>query len=541
MIFLNTLKMIIELLGGLGLFLYGMKLMGDGLENAAGEGLKNIIEKVTSNRLMGVFIGTIVTAIIQSSSATTVMVVGFVNAGLMNLSQALGIIMGANIGTTITAQLVAFKLDAIAPLFVFLGTIIIMISKVKRSHEIGNIILGFGILFTGMSTMSIAMKPLADSPWFTQVILAIGDNWFIGIFAGLALTALIQSSSATTGILIALASTGAINITIALPILFGCNIGTCITALLSSIGTNRTARKTALLHVIFNVLGTVIAIPFLGLLGDLVQITSSDVSRQIANAHTIFNLANTIILFPFSTYMVSFVNKIIPENDDEIEKIGPKYIDDRLLETPVIAAGQMFKETIRMANKAKKNVELAMNSFVNNDKESIKKLSENENIVNILEESITTYSVKLSNYDLSPKEKEMVSLTFHVIIDIERISDHAQNIANLALEKINRNIDYSDKTINELYQIYDLTMEALKIAITSYATKDSERAKTIMEVEEKINKLQKSFREKHLERLHNEQCTAYAGTIFLDLINNFERIGDHATNITEAVISNYDN
>ncbi|MBE6072394.1 MAG: Na/Pi cotransporter family protein [Clostridium butyricum] len=539
---MDSLKMIIELLGGLGLFLYGMKLMGDGLENAAGEGLKSILERVTSNRIMGILVGAIVTGIIQSSSATTVMVVGFVNAGLMNLSQAFGVIMGANIGTTITAQLVAFKLDAIAPLFVFVGTIAIMIAKAKKRREIGNIILGFGILFTGMAAMGNAMSPLADSPFFTQVVIAIGDNWFIGIIAGLAFTALIQSSSATTGILIALASTGAINITLALPILFGCNIGTCITAILSSIGTNKTAHKTALLHLMFNFIGTVIAIPFLGILGDFVQITSPDISRQIANAHTVFNVVNTIILFPFSNYLISFANKMIPENDDDaIDKVGPKYMDNRFLETPVIAAGQVVKETIRMANKAKKNVELSMKSFVDNDEKAIQKVYENEKIINVLEESITAYLVKLSKCELSSKEKELASSTFHVIIDIERIGDHAKNIAELSTEKIDRNLKYSSNAINELYELYNLTMEALQIAITCYATKDIEKAKTILEVEEKINKLQKNFRQKHIQRLNDEKCTAYAGAIFLDLINNFERIGDHSTNITEAVISNYSN
>lgn len=534
--------MIIELLGGLGLFLYGMKLMGDGLENAAGEGLKSILERVTSNRVMGILVGAVVTSIIQSSSATTVMVVGFVNAGLMNLSQAFGVIMGANIGTTITAQLVAFKLDAVAPLFVFVGTLAIMVAKAKKRREIGNIILGFGILFTGMATMSAAMSPLADSPLFTQIVIAIGDNWFIGIMAGLAFTALIQSSSATTGILIALATTGAINITLALPILFGCNIGTCITAILSSIGTNKTAHKTALLHLMFNFIGTVIAIPFLGILGDFVQITSPDISRQIANAHTVFNVVNTIILFPFSNYLISFANKMIPETDDDtIDKVGPKYMDNRFLETPVIAAGQVVKETIRMANKAKQNVELSMKAFVNNDEKAMQKVYENEKIINVLEESITAYLVKLSKCELSSKEKELASSTFHVIIDIERIGDHAKNIAELSGEKIDRNLKYSSNAINELYELYNLTLEALQVAITCYATKDIEKANSILEIEEKINKLQRDFRQKHIQRLNDEKCTAYAGAIFLDLINNFERIGDHSTNIAEAVISNYSN
>ncbi|MDU4658959.1 MAG: Na/Pi cotransporter family protein, partial [Clostridium butyricum] len=265
--------------------------MGDGLENAAGEGLKTILEKVTSNRIMGVGIGAIVTAVIQSSSATTVMVVGFVNAGLMTLAQAAGVIMGANIGTTITAQLVAFKLDQVAPVFVFVGAALVMFAKAKKRKEIGNIILGFGILFTGMGAMSGAMKPLASSPMFTDVLLAIGDNWFIGIIAGAAITAVLQSSSATTGILIALASTGLIDIGLALPIVFGCNIGTCITAMLASVGTNKTAHKAALLHLVFNIVGTIVFLPFIGLIAKFVQYVSpDDVSRQIANAHTVFNV-----------------------------------------------------------------------------------------------------------------------------------------------------------------------------------------------------------------------------------------------------------
>ena len=293
---------IMKLMGGLGLFIYGMKLMGDGLENAAGDGLKKILEKVTSNPIKAVLVGAIVTAVIQSSSATTVMVVGFVNAGLMNLTQATGIIMGANIGTTITAQLVSFKLDQIAPLFVFLGTIMVMFARGKKRKDIGNIVLGFGILFTGMGIMSGAMKPLTSSPVFEQLIVTIGDNWLIGVIAGATITAILQSSSATTGILVALATAGAINIQVALPIIFGCNIGTCITAIIASIGANKTAHKAAAIHLIFNIVGTIIFLPFLGLLGVAVTKMSPDVSRQIANAHTVFNIVNTMLLLPFSKY-----------------------------------------------------------------------------------------------------------------------------------------------------------------------------------------------------------------------------------------------
>jgi phosphate:Na+ symporter len=537
----DTIKVIIQLMGGLGLFIYGMKLMGDGLENAAGEGLKTILEKVTSNRIMGVGIGAIVTAVIQSSSATTVMVVGFVNAGLMTLAQAAGVIMGANIGTTITAQLVAFKLDQVAPVFVFVGAALVMFAKAKKRKEIGNIILGFGILFTGMGAMSGAMKPLASSPMFTDVLLAIGDNWFIGIIAGAAITAILQSSSATTGILIALASTGLIDIGLALPIVFGCNIGTCITAMLASVGTNKTAHKAALLHLVFNIVGTIVFLPFIGLIAKFVQYVSpDDVSRQIANAHTVFNVANTALLLPFTNYIIKFINKAIP-CEENIEKAGPKYIDDRVLETPVIAAGQVIKETIRMANKAKENVELSMKAFVDGDESLIEKVYENEKIINILEESITEYLVKLAKCDLSDKEKGIVASTFHVIIDIERIGDHADNIADLTIEKINKNLKYSKDAIDELYEIYNSTLEALEIAIDSYVTRDITKAKSIIDVEDKIDAYQRTYREKHIQRLYDGKCNAFAGAVFLDLISSFERIGDHSTNITESVLENYVN
>lgn len=537
---MESLIVIIKLMGGLGLFIYGMKLMGDGLENAAGEGLKSILEKVTKNPLIAVLVGAIVTAVIQSSSATTVMVVGFVNAGLMNLAQAAGIIMGANIGTTITAQLVAFKLDTIAPLFIFFGAFMVMFAKGKKRRDIGNIILGFGILFTGMGMMSAAMKPLTESPVFKQILLTVGSNMFLGILAGAVLTAILQSSSATTGILVALATAGAIDINLALPIIFGCNIGTCITAMIATIGTNKTAHKAAMLHLIFNLGGTILFIPILmsGLLGDIVsKITPGDVSRQIANSHTVFNLVNTAIMLPLTGVLIKIVNRIIPGEDEE-EEYGVKYIDDRLLETPVIAAGQVAKETIRMANKARKSLELSMKAFENNDIKLVEKVYENEKIINTLDEAITTYLVKLSKCELSGKEQGIVASTFHTVIDIERIGDHADNIAGLASQKITKNLEYSDEAIKQLRTMYDNTIKSLDIAIESYTIRDIEKAKSIQEVEDNINKLQKKYRELHIKRLYDGTCNAYGGAIFLDVISNFERIGDHSINIAESVIEN---
>lgn len=530
---------LIQVAGGLGLFLFGMKLMGEGLENAAGDKLKSILEKVTKNPISAVLVGAFVTMVIQSSSATTVMVVGFVNAGLMNIAQAAGVIMGANIGTTITAQLVAFKLDEIAPLFVIVGVVLLMSAKQKKRKDIADIVLGFGILFMGMGIMSSALKPLADSPMFSELIMAIGENWVLGIFTGLALTAILQSSSATTGILIALASTGSITINIVLPILFGCNIGTCVTALIASIGANKTAHKAAAIHLMFNILGTLIFIPFLKPLGHIVQeMSPGDVQRQIANAHTIFNVTATIILVPLSKYMIMIVNKLI-KGEDEVELRGPKYLDERLLETPVIAAGQVQKETLRMANKAKENLELSMKAFRQNNESLVKKVYDNEKLINILEEEITAYLVKLSKCDLSAKESNLVASTFHIVTDIERIGDHVENIADLTLEKVGRKLKYSEDALNEIDYIYDQTIKALDITIDSYANENIEEAGTIYEIERKIDASQKEFRENHIKRLSQGSCNAYDGAIFMDLLSNFERIGDHATNIAESVMEVY--
>ena len=537
---LDTLMVIIKLLGGLGLFIYGMKLMGDGLENAAGEGLKKILEKVTKNPIIAVIVGAIVTAVIQSSSATTVMVVGFVNAGLMNLAQAAGIIMGANIGTTITAQLVSFKLTEIAPIFAFAGAMMVMFVKGKKNREIGNIILGFGILFIGMGTMSSSMKPLTSSPVFEQVLSTVGNNWFLGILAGAIITAVLQSSSATTGILVALATAGALDINAALPIIMGCNIGTCVTAMIATVGTNKTAHKAALLHLIFNLVGTIIFLPFIitNVLGNFVAGFSGDVSRQIANSHTIFNVVNTIIMVPLIPILIKIVNKLIPGEDTDDEKAGVKYIDNRLLETPVIAAGQVIKETIRMANKSKKSLELAMSAFNNNDEKLVEKVYENEKVINTLEESITTYLVKLSKCELSDKEKNIVAATFHIVNDIERIGDHAENLADLTIQKINKKLEYSTEALEELKSIYESTIKAVDIAVESYENRDVEKAKSVMEVESQIDKKQRKFRDLHIKRLYDGSCNAYAGAIYLDLLSNLERIGDHSTNIAESVIEN---
>ena len=532
---MNIFNMIVELIGGLGLFLYGMKIMGDGLENAAGEKLKVILEKVTSNRFLGVLIGALVTAVIQSSSATTVMVVSFVNTGLMNLMQAVGVIMGANIGTTITAQMVSLDLSKIAPLFIGLGVVIVMTAKKKRVKEIGYIALGFGMLFLGMNMMSQSMAPLSESNTFKDIITVIGDNRLVGVACGLAMTAIVQSSSATTGILVALASTNSISINAALPIILGCNIGTCVTALLASIGSNRTAKKAAMLHLMFNIIGVIIFLPFTTILGNFVtSVNPSNVARQVANAHTIFNIIVTIILFPLARFMVMFVNKILP-GDGELEKEGAIYLDKKLIDTPVVAVGQIHKETVRMASLAKDNVKSAMDGFLNNDKSLIDKVFENEKLINTLEKQITDYLVMISSKELSEEDNKVVTSTFHVINDIERIGDHAENIAELALEKINENISIDGEAKVELIDMFNKTFDAVTLSMKCYDSRNVHEAEKIREIEENIDIYEKSLRESNIIRLNKKVCSANSSTIFLDLISNFERIGDHSTNIAESV------
>lgn len=533
---MEIVNIIIQLIGGLGLLLFGMKLMGDGLENAAGEKLRVILEKVTSNKYMGVLVGAFVTAVIQSSGATTVMVVSFVNSGLMTLMQATGVIMGANIGTTITAQMVSFKLDGIAPLFIGLGAVILLVSKKKRIKDISYIILGFGLLFLGMGTMSGAMKPLASSDEFKNVIQVIGGNRFLGIFVGLGITAISQSSSVTTGVLVALANTGVIDMSVALPVIFGGNIGSCVTAFLASISSNRTAKKASIIHILFNVIGVIIFLPFMGILSNIVQyITPNDVARQVANSHTIFNVVVTIILLPLSKYIVKLANKILP-GEDSVENTGALYLDKKLLETPIVATGQILKETERMGKLAKKNVGLAMKALLEDDEKAKEDAYKNEAIINTLEREITNYLVLLSSHQLPTEDSKILSATFHIINDIERIGDHAKNIIELAIEKQENNVVFDGEAREDIINMYNKTIESVEFALNCYNKRDVVGAKDIREIEESIDNYEKQLRESNILRLNKKICSANGSAIFLDLISNLERIGDHSTNIAERVI-----
>lgn len=528
---MNSFEIFTGIFGGLGLFLYGMKLMSDGLENIAGEKLKSILEKITSNKIMGVLVGTIVTAIIQSSSAITVMVVSFVNAGLMTLGQATGVILGSNIGTTITAQMVSLKLEVIAPIFIGIGAIVIVVTKNKRVKDLAYIALGFGVLFMGMGLMSSSLKPVSELAIFNKFILLVGKNSILGVLIGILITAILQSSSATTGILVALAVSGNLDMSVAFPIILGCNIGTCITAILAGLTANRIAKKAALLHLFFNIFGTILFLPFSDKVVMIVQyLTPDNVARQVANAHTIFNVVITIFILPISKYFVKLVNKILPD-DGRRQVCGAIYLDKKLLETPIVASTQIVKETIRMAEIARNNFQLAMQSFFYGKDEDIKNVYENENIINMLEKEITEYLIALSQHNLPEENAELVSEVYHTINDIERIGDHAENIVELAINKINNNIQLSDEALKEVEEISKATLESVDIAIRCFKKRESNDEIIVNEIEDRIDILEKNFRNNNIMRLNSRQCYANAGVMFFDLLSNLERIGDHANNI----------
>lgn len=533
-------KMIFYLAGGLGLFIYGMKLTSEGLEKAAGDRMKKLIEVLTSNTFTAILVGTAVTALIQSSSATTVMVVGFVNAGLMNLYQAAGIIMGANIGTTLMAQLIAFNLSDYAPLMIAIGTAFLMFSKKKKTKDMAQILLGFGIIFLGMNMMSTSMSPIAKEKWFSDLILNLNNNPILGVFVGLGMTAIVQSSGATIGILQALAKTGTIGINVAIPVLFGDNIGTCATALLASIGTNKNAKRAAVIHLTFNTIGTIIFMFLLKWIVMLIEMLGGDVSRQIANTHTIFNVVNTAIQAPFIPLLVKFVNKVVPGKDEAAESMSLKYIDKRLLETPSVAVGQLLNEIVRMGNIAADNLATSIKAIINNDEKCIAQVKEKEEVINFLEKEITSFMVELSNTPLAEDQLAEVTSFFHVVNDIERIGDHAENLSEFAQYKINDRLDFSEDGEKALDKMAGIVHTSVVNAITALKESDTELAKSVIENEANIDRMEKYLREDHIGRLNRRECLPVSGTIFLDCLSNLERIGDHSNNIAEIVAGVYE-
>ncbi len=538
----EVLKIAVELFGGLGLFLYGMTVMSEGLAKAAGPKMKQMIEILTTNRFMGVVVGAFVTMIVQSSSATTVMVVGFVNAGIMNLTQAISVIMGANVGTTITAQLVAFKLTAIAPIAIGLGVCLKVFSKDHSLNRYSEILLGFGILFLGMDSMKSAMHPLREFPAFIDLLTSFGNHnvfsMLMAILTGFGVTALVQSSSATTAIMVALASAGLLPIDAAFPVLLGTNIGTCVTALISSIGANKTAKRAAVMHMLFNVIGTfifafILAKPALWLVKEFWVRPE----RQLAMMHTLFNVGTTLLLVGFAPFIVKAAEKIIPIKDDEVQadKVT-KYLDERLLETPSIAFVQAKKEILHMGNLAYSSLKLSGEAILEASTEKANKVFEIEKKINIVEEQIVHYLIELSNTDISMKERIVLDGFFNTVNDIERVGDHADNMAELAISRISDDARFSDLAIGELQSMITDCMAAFRQSLNALHSYDAVSANAVIETESYIDLLEKKLRKKHITRLREGSCDTTAGVIYLDAISNLERVGDHSSNIALAVL-----
>ncbi len=532
-------SMLIMLVGGLGLFIYGMKMMGDGLEKAAGSRLKRLLEILTENRFMGLLVGTIVTAIIQSSSATTVMVVGFVNAGIMTLKQTVGVIMGANIGTTMTAFLISLNLTDIAPIAIFIGVGLIFFSKKHFVRSIGEIIAGFGILFLGMDLMSSSMAPLRDSQTFQNIVTQF-SNPVIGVLTGAIFTMIVQSSSASIGIIQALALQGLIGLDSAIYVLFGQNIGTCITAILASIGTSTNAKRAAVIHLLFNTIGTIVFMIAIQLGVPYIQfiesITPDRAVSQIANAHIGFNIFNTALLFPFGNYLVKISEHLVQGKEEEYEEMRLKYLDKRILETPPIAVAQIMKEVVRMASISKNNVQIAMKAFLENDQAAIDEVYRHEDVINYLNQEITQYLVLCNGLELPERDFRLVSGLYHVVNDIERIGDHAENLVEYAEYSMEHNLSFSDMAKSELMEMTNKVMEMLENTFNALKKRDFKLAEMVLEQEEKIDDLKDRLRASHIERLNNQLCAPESGVIFLDIVSNLERVADHATNVVQSVL-----
>lgn len=536
-----TITPIAGLIGGLGLFLYGMVQMGNGLQKAAGDKLRGILKALTSKTWMGVLVGALVTAIIQSSAATTVMLVSFVNAGLMTLTQAIGVIMGANIGTTMTAQLIAFRLSDFALPAIGLGAVIFLFSKRRTYKYFGQIILGFGILFLGMMVMTEAMKPLSANPSLIQFVAILGKRPLLGVLAGIMMTIVIQSSSATIGVLMAAASQGLITFETALPILFGDNIGTCVTAVLASIGASLSAKRTALAHVLFNVFGTILGLAFLPVFSRIVVWLTpfGGVSRLIANAHTSFNVLNTLVWLPMAGVLSRIVVTLYPGEEQIIEH-GPKYLDKRMLRTPSAAIQLSVKELVRMAKIAQEMVNDSGRALVSDSPENILKTVRNhEEIVDNLQSEIIFYlSTLMSQGSLTHRQSTQVAGMLHVVNDIERVGDHAMNMGNFASYRAEERIDFSDEAKAELMDLFRRVDSILSDAVNALERNDAALAQDVWEKEKIIDDIEAKLRDNHFKRLNDGTCSPASAVIYIEILDNLERLADHAVNLADAVVQN---
>lgn len=542
---MEHVEMLFRFIGGLGMFLYGMNVMADGLQRSAGGKMKNLLGFLTKNRFMGILLGAGITAIIQSSSATTVMVVGFVNAGLMNLGQAVGVIMGANIGTTVTAWIVSMsewgsmlKPEFFAPLLIGIGAFMMLFSKKEKAKDVSEILIGFGVLFIGLSFMSGAITPYREAPIFSEAFRVLGSNPILGILTGLVVTAIIQSSSASVGILQTLAANGVVNWSSAIFITLGQNIGTCVTALLSSLGAHKTAKRAAVIHLLFNVMGAII----FGI-GMFIAFTvfpdwaSSRInSVQISVFHTIFNVANTILLYPFGNWLVKMSGVIVKGEEEEAEEqIELPHLDERIFETPSLAVETAISQVAKMGELAIEHAKLAFEAVQTGNQKRVDKAYKMEETMNEYEKQMAEYLAKIRQISLTDHQSLIINNLLYTVSDIERMSDHSDNIAELAETLIKEGAGFSMEAQQGFKEITDLTLDAMKASILARKTEKMAYVQQVIQIEDEIDDLEEELRAQHIERLAQNQCSASRGVLFLDMLSNIERISDHANNIVGYV------
>ncbi len=539
-----TTTAVFTMMGGLGLFLYGMKLMGDSIENAAGAKLRSILETLTTNKFMGMLVGIFFTAAIQSSSACTVMVVSFVNSGLMDLYQAAGVIFGANIGTTVTSQLVSFNLSKYAPLFLLPSVLFVMFSKRSMVRKCASIVVGFGILFLGLSSMSSAMSGMADSPHLMSILGSLKSP-IAAIAVGTVITGVIQSSSVTVSIMLLMCREGLLDINICLYIILGCNIGACVPALLTGLAGKKNALRAALIHLFFNIIGTVIMTVILIFAEDAVvemlsAISSGDKGRMIANAHTIFKVFQVVILLPVSSLIVKLTYLVTPGEEHGVgyrEQFTLMYIGEKVVFSPATAVIDATRELERMGTLASENINRAMNALITLDEDDIREVYEVEKNINYLNHSIVNYLVKVGQMNLPVDDSRQIGALFHVVNDIERIGDHAENVADAAKQRIESGIEFSLEARNEMGRLLEMVNTIIRYAMEVFAgDQDMEfKLKQVEELEDRIDVEERNIQDRHVERLAKNECTPEAGMLFSDIISGLERVADHATNIAFAI------
>lgn len=546
---INDVSSLFGFLGGLGMFLYGMDIMADGMQKTAGSKMSQFLSMLTNNRLLAVVLGAVITAIIQSSGATTVMVVGFVSAGVLNLKQAIGVIMGANIGTTITAWIVSLSslgsaMDVMkpifyAPLLIGIGAIMILFCKKQKFHTAGEIMVGLGLLFMGLEFMSDSISPYTDLPIFAKAFEMLGGNPLLGMIIGAVVTALLQSSSASVGILQTLAMNGVVTTNAAIYITLGQNIGSCVTAMLSSMGASRVAKRAAVMHLSFNIIGAII----FGCMGFVLFAVMPDVAAhnitavQISIFHTIFNLTNTTLLFPFADQLVKLSGVIVKEKEEAVtsedgdEAVTIKHLDERIFESPAFAVETAALEVVHMGQTALGNVKRGIDAIITGNLDEIEEVYKVEKTINNMEKMLTEYLIKINNLSLTEHQKLVVNDLFYSISDIERVGDHAENLADAAAYLAEHGLKFSETGVSDLEEISRFVFKSFEHAIEARRTGNMDSIRKVSQYEDEVDNLEEDLRDKHIERLSRGECEASSGVMFLDIISNLERISDHAYNL----------